>query len=122
MAIPTYNCRETISEAVESIFAQTFKDCEFTVFDDGSTDGTVEVLEKYRDRVILPRQENRGPAAGAGLGERREFVDMSARAVRENKSLEIIGQAGLRVMSVMDAVYRSAATGEKEIVKDVDSA
>ncbi len=64
----------------------------------------------------------RGKAAGAGLEERRSFVDMFARAVQEGLPLEITGEDGLRVMAVMDAVYRSSAAGSKEPVKIIQTA
>lgn len=60
--------------------------------------------------------KSRARAAGAGLEERGSFVDMFARAALEGAPLEITGEDGLRVMSVMDAVYRSSAAGRKETV------
>ena len=42
--IPTYNRSSLVKEAVESVLAQTFNDGEIIVVDDGSTDGTEEVL------------------------------------------------------------------------------
>lgn len=42
-----YNCEATLSEAIESILAQTFKSWELIMCDDGSTDSTFEVASKY---------------------------------------------------------------------------
>ncbi len=58
----------------------------------------------------------RGKAAGAGLEERSRFVDMFARSVFQGSPLEITGEDGLRVMAVIDAVYRSAVSGKNEKV------
>lgn len=44
--IPAYNCRGLISEAVESVRRQTYRDFEVIVVDDGSTDGTWEIIEQ----------------------------------------------------------------------------
>jgi len=52
-------------------------------------------------------------STGAGIGERKDFIDAFARAVAEGRDPEITGEDGLRVMEVIDAVYRSARTGEK---------
>ncbi len=44
-----YNGERFLSEAVESILSQTFRDFEFVVIDDGSTDGTADILVAYGD-------------------------------------------------------------------------
>ncbi|WP_347159291.1 glycosyltransferase family 2 protein [Pontibacter chitinilyticus] len=46
-----YNNCETIAEAIESVLSQTYPDIEYIVVDGLSTDGTVEVVERYRDRI-----------------------------------------------------------------------
>ncbi len=62
--IPAHNYARFVGTAVESVLAQTYPGpVECTVVDDGSTDGTAEVLEAYRSRVALIRQENQGMAA-----------------------------------------------------------
>lgn len=43
----TYNSEDTLSEAIESILFQTFKDFEFLIMNDGSNDGTDEILNHY---------------------------------------------------------------------------
>lgn len=58
-----YNERPHLEEAVQSILAQTFGDFEFIIVNDGSTDGTGNVLERLAgrdDRIRLVHQENRG--------------------------------------------------------------
>lgn len=46
-----YNARETVGEAIESILAQSYPNIELVVIDGASTDGTVDVLERYRDKI-----------------------------------------------------------------------
>ncbi|MBF9253828.1 glycosyltransferase [Pontibacter sp. 172403-2] len=46
-----YNNRETIADAIESVLSQTYPDIEYIVVDGLSTDGTVEVVKKYGDRI-----------------------------------------------------------------------
>lgn len=59
--IPTYNRKDYVQEAIDSVLAQTYTDYEIIVVDDGSTDGTGEALQaRYRDRIRYLWQENRG--------------------------------------------------------------
>jgi glycosyltransferase involved in cell wall biosynthesis len=56
-----YNGERFLRQAVDSILAQTFTSFEFVVVDDGSTDGTAEILKGYSDpRLRIIRQENMG--------------------------------------------------------------
>jgi len=47
IVIPTYNGGFIIKEAIDSILSQTYKDYEIIIVDDGSTDGTEQVLDEY---------------------------------------------------------------------------
>ncbi len=58
--MPAYNARKYISEAIESVLNQTFKDFEFIIIDDCSTDKTLEIIEDYAkkdSRIIALRNE-----------------------------------------------------------------
>jgi glycosyltransferase involved in cell wall biosynthesis len=66
--IPVYNSSRFINEALESVFTQTFKDYEIILVDDGSTDNTRQIIEKYSDKLIYFRQENGGPAKARNFG------------------------------------------------------
>ncbi len=58
---PTYNQEPYVGQCIESVLAQTFADWEMLIVDDCSTDGTCEVVERYRDeRIRLIRQPHRG--------------------------------------------------------------
>jgi glycosyltransferase involved in cell wall biosynthesis len=63
VAIPTYNRRELLREAIDSVFAQTWTDFEVLVVDDGSTDGTGEMIEQDGHPIRYVYQANRGDAA-----------------------------------------------------------
>jgi glycosyltransferase involved in cell wall biosynthesis len=69
VVIPTYNRADLIYETIDSILAQTYRDYEVIVVDDGSTDLTPEVVDRYRDKgVRLIRQQNSGPGAARNNG------------------------------------------------------
>lgn len=60
--MPSHNYGRFIERAVESVFAQTLKDWELIIIDDGSTDDTSERVKKYegRPRVRVVRQSRKG--------------------------------------------------------------
>jgi glycosyltransferase involved in cell wall biosynthesis len=62
VVVPAYNASRTIDAALDSVFAQTFRDFEIVVVDDGSTDDTAAVVAD-RAGVLLLTQPNSGPAA-----------------------------------------------------------
>ena len=83
--MPVYNARRFLTEAVESVLGQTLGDFELLIVDDGSTDGSTEVLRRLagRDRRIrLVVRENRGLIASLN---------------------EMIGMAGGDLIARMDA-------------------
>ena len=51
---PCYNSVKTIEKTLECIEKQTYKNIEYIIVDGGSTDGTLELIEKHRDK--LPKQ------------------------------------------------------------------
>lgn len=63
--IPTFNAKNTICDAIESALRQTYKDLEVCICDDGSTDGTADVLKKYYSNHPRVRWVSR-PNGGIG--------------------------------------------------------
>ncbi len=82
--IPCYNMAQFLPECLESVFSQTLKDIEILCIDDGSTDGTWDILLDARlkhPEVCIKKQGNlgSGPARNSGLqmarGEYIAFMD-----------------------------------------------
>jgi len=66
--IPVYNRQRYVVQSLESVLAQTYRDYEIVVVDDGSTDGTREVLEPYMNRIRYFYQANAGASAARNKG------------------------------------------------------
>jgi len=74
--LPVYNAERYLADAVESILGQTFADFEFLIVNDGSTDGSGAILDRYAaqdSRIRLWHRPNGGylPALNFMLGEAR---------------------------------------------------
>jgi Sulfotransferase family/Glycosyl transferase family 2 len=63
VCMPVYNAKRYLAEAVESILGQTFRDFEFLIIDDGSTDRSLAILKRYAARDARIRLSS-GPNAG----------------------------------------------------------
>lgn len=70
VVIPAYNAAWCIARAVESVFAQRFRDFELIVVDDGSTDGTGAVLSRYGDALHVLSKSNGGLSSARNAGIR----------------------------------------------------
>lgn len=57
----TYNTRQTVEDTIQSVIAQTYHRIEYIIVDGASTDGTMEIIEKYRDKIhVLVSERDRG--------------------------------------------------------------
>ena len=107
VVIPTYERRELVLEAVASVFAQTFRDYEILVIDDGSTDGTEEALQPMAQRVRYFRKANGGVASARNFGIREAqgsliafldsddlweppFLEVTTRYLEENTEIALV--------------------------------
>jgi glycosyltransferase involved in cell wall biosynthesis len=77
LIMAAYNAAEHIGEALASAFAQEWRPLEVVVVDDGSTDGTAEIVRRYPD-VVYVHQENRGPSAARNAAVERSTGDFVA--------------------------------------------
>lgn len=70
VVMPAYNCAAYIAEAIDSVLRQTYENWELLIVDDGSEDGTAEVVGRYTDpRIRYSRNpENSGAAVSRNNG------------------------------------------------------
>lgn len=76
--IPLYNKEDYIEDTLKSVLNQTFQDFEVNIINDGSTDNSLEKVEKFKDdRIRLFNQKNQGVSAARNLGiekSKAEFI------------------------------------------------
>ena len=66
--IPVYNGVNYLRESLDSVLAQTYRDFEVLIIDDGSTDGTWDLIQSYGDRVRGVHKHNGGVASALNRG------------------------------------------------------
>jgi glycosyltransferase involved in cell wall biosynthesis len=111
VVVPAYNEERHIAEALDSVLAQTRSPLEVIVIDDGSTDETLAVVDRYRERIRVIRQENRGCPGAFDTGFREaqgEFVALCpADDIWEPEKLEW-QQDALRERPEVDVIFGAA--------------
>lgn len=120
--MPVYNCVRYLDECLSSIKRQSFRNFELIIVDDGSSDGTLELVEQYAERnnnVTVLRQSHQfaGVARNAGLEVARgKFVifldgdDVFRPELLERMHEAIVNNAA--DVSVCRAVFLDDKTGE----------
>jgi glycosyltransferase involved in cell wall biosynthesis len=93
--MPVYNGGEFLNESLESILNQTFSDFEFLIINDGSTDGSLDVLKQYAEidsRIKIIDRENKGLVyslnEGLSLAKGKYIARMDADDLSEMKRFE----------------------------------
>ena len=117
VVIPVYNGAETIAAAIESVLAQTFRDYEVIVVDDGSSDATPSILDRFASKITVIKEANRGfcGARNAGIaqshGELIALLDADDTWTSDKleKSVAMLDAAPQVVLVYTDVVNQDAA-------------
>ena len=116
VVIPVYNTEKYIEKCICSVIGQSFNDIEIICINDGSTDGSFEILKKYEEkdnRIKIHSQQNKGVSAArnAGIrlsqGEYLYFLD-SDDFLLEMNALELLYNEAYH--NNLDIVYFDAKT------------
>jgi len=108
VVIGAYNAERYLGEAIESVLAQTYRNLELIVVDDGSTDRTGEIAASYGDPDRCIRQENGGMAASRNRaipearGDYLAFLDADDRFPPEKLEQQL---AAFEADAELDVVY-----------------
>jgi glycosyltransferase involved in cell wall biosynthesis len=76
--IPNYNYAAYVGQAIESVLAQTYRNFEIIVVNNGSTDNSMGILSKYVDRITLLDQTNLGQSGARNAGLKKSTGDVIA--------------------------------------------
>jgi len=116
--IPTHNRAQVVADAIESVLAQTYPDFELIVVDDGSTDRTRQVVERYigqnGKRVAYLWQENAGAPAARNAGIRLSAGDYVA--FLDSDDLYLPGRLEVGVSALEQDPRYGASYGDQRTV------
>jgi glycosyltransferase involved in cell wall biosynthesis len=86
--MPVWNGESFLAEAIESILGQTYGDFEFLIVDDGSTDKTLAIIQRYRDsRIRLYRMNHGGIVQALNFGLKQASTRWVARMDADDVSM-----------------------------------
>lgn len=104
--VPVYNKNDYLEQCIDSILSQTYENIEVLLIDDGSTDGSSEICDRYAkkdDRIKVFHQKNGGPTAAVmtglenAIGQYYTFVDSDdyiSEDMLDKMTAHLIGQQG----------------------------
>ncbi|MDE5699609.1 MAG: glycosyltransferase [Lachnospiraceae bacterium] len=108
--IPTYNVEPYLEECMESVTRQTLKEIEIICINDGSTDGSLQILQEYAkkdSRIILIDKKNEGYGIGVNQG-----IDMAT-----GKYIGIVEPDDYIALNMYEDLYHIAETNDLDFVK-----
>ena len=126
VVVPNFNGADYLRDSIESVLAQDYENLEVIVVDDGSTDASIAILERYSGKIKVFKQSNKGSAAARNFGislAKGEFIALlDSDDIWEVNKLSI--QMKLLEDQNLDLVYcagqefsNSSADGEVHIPK-----
>lgn len=115
-----YNNRDGLRRTIESVINQTFKDFEYIIIDGGSTDGSVDVIKEYADKIdYWVSEPDKGiyNAMNKGIlqahGEYLNFMN-SGDCFYDNRRLEVVFNSNINADIIIGKDYHeNPKTGEK---------
>lgn len=96
VVMPVYNCERFVSFAIESILNQTYKNFEFIIIDDGSSDNTLSILKTYskkdkRIKIIINQKnlnQSKSIKKALRLAKGEYFIKMDNDDISDEKRIE----------------------------------
>lgn len=124
--IPCYNAERWVAQAIQSALAQTWSDKEVIVVDDGSLDGSLDVIKSFGDRIHWETGPNRGGNAARNRllelarGEWLQYLDADDYLAADKiaKQMEFLGCHAETdiIFSPVTLEYSEASTTRRELL------
>lgn len=122
--IAIYNAEKTLNRAIDSVLCQTFKEIEIILINDGSTDGTQDIISQYAlkdSRIKVYHQSNSGVAIarqrGLDISTGDYFIFVDADDWIEKDTIELLYYACIKEKSKISICdYRSISNHDTKIV------
>ena len=133
--MPCYNAGEHLCKAIDCVLSQTYQHVELIIIDDGSTDNSREILDRYHSKVVALSQTNQGPYPARNLGLRHakgEFIafldaddwwdntfleKMHAALVSSNAALSYCGWQNIASINASNDPYIPPEYDKEDLVK-----
>lgn len=106
ICIPTYNRKDYLKETLDSILAQTYKDYEIVIVDDGSTDGTEDMLKQLGFPVTHHWQQNGGDAAA-----RNKLIELA-----QGQYISFIDSDDLLLPDAIEKLVKIMQTEDEDVI------
>lgn len=106
ICIPTFNRKDYIQKTLDSIFSQTYKDYEIIIVDDGSTDGTEEIIKSYDFPIRYNWQSNRGDAFS-----RNRLIDLA-----NGEYISFVDSDDLLVPDALERMIRVMESEQEDVI------
>jgi glycosyltransferase involved in cell wall biosynthesis len=107
--VPVYNTEKYLPDCLDSIINQTFKDIEIICINDGSTDNSVEILEKYTkkdSRIKVITQKNQGLSGARNTGTKNA----------QGEYLQFVDSDDLLELNAIEVLYKRAKKDNLDMV------
>lgn len=103
---PVYNCVDSINRTIQSIISQKFSGVQYIILDGCSNDGTTEQILKYKDRIDIIVEKDKG------------IYDAMNKGIQKAKGeyLYFIGSGDVLEDNILSEVYKYAKTGDYDVI------